>query len=196
VPFAPSHARPLPPATPQLGAALAAAGGRPFDRAYSSDLLRAAQTAAALAAAAGIPPDCVHQDQGLRERDVGGLLAGLTRAEAAVAQPAAWRALGSADPAAPLPGGGESLDALRARVAAALERIAVRHPGGALAPVAGVGIQPWRSTGDCSRVRRRVPGLDPSAGSSPAIQEQALPAAARRARVHGACKHANAHVRG
>ena len=104
--------------------------GAGFDFVYSSDLLRATQTASVLATALGVPPARVRARAGLRERDVGAALAGLTRSEAPRAAPEAGRALGSADPEAEIPGGGESMGQLQRRVAAALEEIAAEHPGG------------------------------------------------------------------
>mgnify|MGYP001811022353 CR=1 FL=1 len=137
--------RPRPPARAlalaprlQLARALARAGGRAFDRVYSSDLRRAVQTAGVVAAALGVPPHRTHQHPGLRERDVGTQLAGLTRAEAPAAAPAAWAALGGGGE---IPGGGESMTALEARVSAAREGVAARHPGAGAARSA----RAWRS---------------------------------------------------
>lgn len=123
-----NNTRGTPARRPQLSRALARAGGRRFDRVYSSDLLRAVQTAGVLAAALDVPADRTHRHAGLRERDVGSHLAGLTRAEAPAAAPAAWAALGAGEP---IPGGGESMAALETRLAAALEEVAARHPGAA-----------------------------------------------------------------
>jgi len=57
---------------------------------------------------------------------VGALLTGLTRAEAAVLQPEAWAALGSGGG---IPGGGESMEELEGRLAAALDDLAARYAG-------------------------------------------------------------------
>jgi hypothetical protein len=77
-----------------------------FDAIYSSDLLRASQTAEAVVAAwhacGGSAPGnsssssspAVHSDPQLRERHLG-VLQGLTHAEAAVQQPEAFAALGA-----------------------------------------------------------------------------------------------------
>jgi probable phosphoglycerate mutase len=84
----------------------------PFDAVYSSDLLRAHETAEIVAAPHGAP---VIADPGLREIDVGPL-SGLTWAEV-------HERFGDAHPH------GETREQHHARVRAAIERIAQRHPG-------------------------------------------------------------------
>eukprot|EP00882_Tetradesmus_deserticola_P024666 GHRQ01026972.1.p1 GENE.GHRQ01026972.1~~GHRQ01026972.1.p1 ORF type:complete len:355 (+),score=168.09 GHRQ01026972.1:117-1181(+) len=70
----------------------------------------------------------VQQHPGLRERNLG-LLQGLTYAEGPVAQPAAWAALQRGSSSTRIPGGGESLNDLRQRMAATLLDIAGQYPG-------------------------------------------------------------------
>jgi hypothetical protein len=70
----------------------------------------------------------VQQHAGLRERHIG-LLQGLTNKEAPFKQPEAWAALQSGDHSARLPGGGESLDDLKQRLAETLLDIAAQHQG-------------------------------------------------------------------
>jgi len=97
---------------------------------YSSDLARAVETADAIAAAL-VPAAPVRQLPSLRERHLGALLEGVRRADAPAAAPEAFAALrrGLRAPSEALPGGGETLDALAARVGGALLGIARRHPG-------------------------------------------------------------------
>ena len=99
---------------------------------YSSDLLRATQTAGAIAAATGLP---VAIDERLREVDVGGW-EGLTSDEARERDPdghARWTAgdTGWTD--------GETYPAMADRVVAAVEDIAARHDGGAAIAIVGHG---------------------------------------------------------
>jgi len=84
-----------------------------FDAIYSSDLARAKQTAEIVARRLGLP---VTTDRGLREIDVGSW-SGLTRADIAVRFPDGERP------------DGEHVDAFRARVLSALERLAAGHDG-------------------------------------------------------------------
>ena len=88
--------------------------GEEVDAIYTSDLRRAAETAEILAAALGRP---VTADPELREIDVGSW-SGLTRAEVAERYPD-WETHD-----------GESIEALQARVVAAVLRIARQHPDG------------------------------------------------------------------
>lgn len=116
-----------------------------FDSLYSSDLLRATETAEIVAAALARSPSgsacaaaavdsagalagaAVRLEPRLRERHLG-VLQGLTRAQAAEQQPEAYRAL--AESVGPcIAGGLESLEQLEARAEQALEELAARHPG-------------------------------------------------------------------
>lgn len=102
---------------------------------YSSDLLRASQTAEALAAQAGV--GVVH-DGGLRERGFGHF-EGMTFADIEARWPEQalrWR---RRDPAF-APEGGESLQDFRERCVAAARRLAAAHPGQAIALVAHGGV--------------------------------------------------------
>lgn len=96
----------------------------PFDAAYTSPLARARETAAAVLADRRLVPLALD---GLRELSYGAL-EGLEPA----ARRARWAELEArwaADPWAVTFPGGESLDALAARAAAAWERIVAAHPG-------------------------------------------------------------------
>lgn len=99
-----------------------------FTRIVSSDLARADETARAAGAALGL---AVETTPALRERFFGAFQ-GLTHAEAAARFPAEYGRFSARDPDAPLPGGGESLDAFFSRVAAALTAIAGETRGDAL----------------------------------------------------------------
>ena len=115
-----------------MAQALSSVGG--MSACYCSDLARAVETAEAIAAAAATAPSPlleVRQLPALRERDVGRLLEGVRRADAAQAAPQAFDALrrSAREPSLELPGGGESINALAARVGAALLGIARAHPG-------------------------------------------------------------------
>lgn len=95
---------------------------------YSSDLLRAVQTAEPLARATGLD---ITRTTALRERNVG-LLEGLTFEEAATAHPAEYAALLHRDFEHVL-AGGESYRQLLDRAAAELDRAVEQHRGGTLA---------------------------------------------------------------
>jgi broad specificity phosphatase PhoE len=95
---------------------------------YSSDLLRAVQTAEPLARAAGLE---ITKTPALRERSVG-LMEGLTFEEAAAAHPEEYAALLRRDFERVL-AGGESYRQLLDRAAAELDRAAERHRGGTVA---------------------------------------------------------------
>jgi probable phosphoglycerate mutase len=95
---------------------------------YSSDLLRALQTAEPLARAAGLE---VMRTSALRERGVG-LMEGLTFEEAAAAHPAEYAALLRRDFEHVL-AGGESYRQLLDRAAAGLDDAVGRHSGGTVA---------------------------------------------------------------
>ena len=97
-----------------------------IDAIYASPLLRAAETAQILAEAVGRAP--THVDD-LRERDVGNW-GGLTYDEIKARFPDDWaRAATGHDVAF---GGGETMAQVQARIVAALDGIAARHPGGAV----------------------------------------------------------------
>ena len=105
-----------------------------IDALYTSDLLRASQTAAAVSRATGVE---AIPTPGLREVDVGEL-AGLNRAAAAERFPdwyTRWRE-GAVDSYP----GGERFTDLRDRGLAAFDRIAARHAGGTVAAVCHNGI--------------------------------------------------------
>ena len=116
----------------KLGLALA---GQPVDAIYSSDLLRAHETAQAVATATGTT---VVTDLGLRERNFG-TFEGKTFAEIEVALPEQslrWRKRDH-DFA---PEGGESLVQLRERVLHTTHTLAARHVGGLIVLVAHGGV--------------------------------------------------------
>ena len=93
----------------------------------SSDLIRAQQTATPIAEATGHP---LVLEPGLRERTLG-VLDGLDYAEAQTRYPEAWKALQAAG-AESVPEGGESTDAVYARVSATVDRLLESHAGGRL----------------------------------------------------------------
>jgi broad specificity phosphatase PhoE len=104
-----------------------------LDAIYTSPLIRARTTAEALAAAAAVPLQlCVE----LREQDFGAWEL-RTRAEVLAAEPGLLAAWEAGDEIAPP--GGESLNAVRARVVACADDLARRHPGQTLALVSHVG---------------------------------------------------------
>ena len=103
----------------ELGASLA---GRTVDAIYSSDLLRAAETARIVAETLGLP---VTLEQGLREVDVGDW-SGRVHSELEGADPEGyerWQNGGKGWH------GGESYEQMGERVVAAILRIARIHPG-------------------------------------------------------------------
>ncbi|HEX8499438.1 MAG TPA: histidine phosphatase family protein [Pyrinomonadaceae bacterium] len=95
---------------------------------YSSDLLRAVETAEPLARATGLE---VQRTPALRERSVG-LMEGLTFEEAAAAHPGEYAALLRRDFEHVL-SGGESYRQLLDRAAAGLDRAVELHRGGTVA---------------------------------------------------------------
>lgn len=95
---------------------------------YSSDLLRAVQTAEPLARATGLR---VEQSDAFRERSVG-LMEGLTFEEAAAAHPEEYAALLRRDFEHVL-AGGESYRQLLDRASARLDRAIEQHRGGTVA---------------------------------------------------------------
>ena len=104
---------------------------RPIDHCYSSPLLRAVQTAAIVAAPHGLSPEPV---EALTECDVG-RWEGLDW-ETVRYLDAEGHGRFHADPAAFGYPGGESLRAVRERVAPALDELLVRHDGGSVLVVA------------------------------------------------------------
>jgi broad specificity phosphatase PhoE len=95
---------------------------------YSSDLLRAVQTAEPLARATGLS---VEQTDAFRERSVG-IMEGLTFEDAAAAHPEEYAALVRRDFEHVL-AGGESYRQLLDRASARLERAIEQNPGGRIA---------------------------------------------------------------
>ena len=107
----------------------------PLAAIYSSDLIRARQTAEALARVQGLP---VRFDAGLRERAFG-RFEGLTWEEISKGYPEdamRWR---RREPDFAV-GGGESLNRFSARCLDAARRAAIAHPGQAIALVAHGGV--------------------------------------------------------
>ena len=101
---------------------------------YSSDLLRAVETAEPLARATGLE---IRRTAALRERSVG-LMEGLTFEEAAAAHPDEYAALLRRDFEHVL-AGGESYRQLLDRAAAELDSAVERHRGGTLALISHTG---------------------------------------------------------
>lgn len=101
----------------------------PVEALYSSDLMRAAETAAIVGNALGLEP---VQKEVWRERH-GGAFQGLTDEEIAEEYPEAWEALrrGVVIP----PPDGESAKALHGRVTGAFEQLMERHQGAVVAVV-------------------------------------------------------------
>lgn len=102
---------------------------------YSSDLLRAAQTAQAIATRCGLS---LHTDAGLRERSFG-IFEGHTWADLERSWPdqaRRWRERETGF----APEGGEALAAFYARCIACATRLAARHPGETIALVAHGGV--------------------------------------------------------
>ena len=112
----------------QAEATARALAGEGVTALYSSDLLRAVQTAEPLARATGLD---VTRTPALRERSVG-LMEGLTFEAAAAAHPDEYAALLRRDFEHVL-AGGESYRQLLDRAAAELDRAIERHRGGTLA---------------------------------------------------------------
>jgi probable phosphoglycerate mutase len=123
-----------------LGVAQAEAVGKrlasePFDAIYSSDLIRALQTARL---AVSDPGRNIIRDQRLRERHLG-VLQGLTAEEAMAAHPAAWKAFKSRDPDLEL-AGGEKLGEFSRRVVDFVEAVLKAHAGGRVVLVTHGGV--------------------------------------------------------
>lgn len=123
------------------GLAQAAAAARwlsrqPFDALYSSDLLRARQTAERIAGALDLPLSLLSS---LRERRYG-LFEGMTYDEARARHPEDYRAFEVRDPDYAFPAGGESLRDLQERVIGQLRRLAADHPAQVLLLVTHGGV--------------------------------------------------------
>lgn len=108
----------------------------PIDALYSSDLSRAWQTAERIAQSTGLACRALPQ---LRERRYG-VFEGLTYAEAEARFPQLYERLHARDPDLQPLAGGESLVALYLRVSAALQQMAVRHPGQTIVAVTHGGV--------------------------------------------------------
>lgn len=103
---------------------------------YSSDLLRAAQTAQAIARVAGLP---VKFDRGLRERAFGAF-EGRRFVDIEKSHPEEALRWKQRDPVFEPPGGGESLRQFVARVVDTADHLCRRHPGQHIALVAHGGV--------------------------------------------------------
>lgn len=108
----------------------------PIAAVYASDLLRARQTAEPIAARLGLP---LRLEPRLRERHYG-LFEGMTYEEIARGHAEAYRRWREREPAYALPGGGESLLDLHARVEPALRELALRHAGRSVVAVTHGGV--------------------------------------------------------
>jgi probable phosphoglycerate mutase len=115
--------------------ARALAAREPIHAIYTSDLLRAWETARAVSESTGAP---LATDEGLRERGFG-VFQGKTFLEIEATRPddaLRWR---KRDPLW-APEGGESLSQMRERVQGTLNTLAARHPGELIALVAHGGV--------------------------------------------------------
>ncbi len=129
-----------------LAVALAAEHARaPWQRVYSSDLLRARRTAQCLAERLGL---ALEVDRRLRELDVGRWV-GLTRAEIEAREAALLAAFERGEPGV-RPGGGESRIEIRERSHAFLCELAAQRAGERLLVVTHLGV-----------IRALVPGARP-----------------------------------
>ena len=115
--------------------ARALAAREAIDVVYTSDLLRAWETARPVAEATGAP---LHTDEGLRERGFGSFQ-GKTFTEIEAAMPDEARRWRQRDPFW-APPGGESLTAMRRRVIETLHALASRHVGEQIVMVAHGGV--------------------------------------------------------
>jgi len=124
-----------------LGELQAAALGHHFSRhqaaaLYSSDLVRARQTAQPIAAALQLP---LHLDPALRERHFG-RCEGLTLDEVAVRHIEDAQAFACRDPDYAAPGGGESRRQHQQRIVDCVDRLASAHRGQAIVIVTHGGV--------------------------------------------------------
>ena len=108
----------------------------PIAAVYSSDLSRARQTAEPIARALGLE---LRLEPGLRERSYG-MFEGRTHDDLSRDHPEAYSRWRARDPAFELPGGGESLLALRERVREQMMRLVGRHAGEMVAAVTHGGV--------------------------------------------------------
>ncbi len=115
--------------------ARALAAREAIDVVYTSDLLRAWETARPVAEATGAP---LHTDEGLRERGFGSFQ-GKTFTEIEAAMPDEAQRWRQRDPFW-APPGGESLTAMRRRVIETLHALASRHVGEQIVMVAHGGV--------------------------------------------------------
>ncbi|HMV03969.1 MAG TPA: histidine phosphatase family protein [Accumulibacter sp.] len=110
--------------------------GQPVAALYSSDLLRARQTAERIAVRLRLQPHFLAE---FRERRYG-FFEGLTYDESRARYPAEYRLFETRDPAFVIPFGGESLQQLHERVGTALARLAVEHGGQTIVVVTHGGV--------------------------------------------------------
>lgn len=108
----------------------------PLSAVYASDLGRARQTAEPIAQGLGLS---VEIEPDLRERHYG-LFEGCTHDELQRDHPEAYRHWRDRVPDYALPGGGESLVVLRARVLAQMHRLVAKHAGQRIAAVTHGGV--------------------------------------------------------
>ena len=144
------------------GQAQAAAAGRYFvgrqaDAIYSSDLLRARQTAQPIAQALNLP---LALEAALRERHFG-RCEGLTLAEVASRYPDDARAIERRDPDYGAPQGGESRRQHAARVLGCVDRLLADHRGQTIVVVTHGGV--------LDVIYRRAQGLPPDSPRDYAI---------------------------
>lgn len=109
---------------------------QPVAAVYSSDLARARQTAEPIARAAGLD---LILEAGLRERHYG-VLEGRTHDEVLRDYPETYTRWRARDPEFELPGGGESLRMLHARVERQMRALVAAHPGQTVVAVSHGGV--------------------------------------------------------
>jgi probable phosphoglycerate mutase len=131
---------------------------RPIDVVYSSDLVRAHETALVVAGRLGLP---VEVDPGLREVDVGDW-SGRLLTEIEGADPEGFQRWRQGHKAW---NGGESYDEMGERVVGAVLRLAARHPGKTVLIVT--------HGGSIRACRARAAGLDYAASRAAAIGSMA-----------------------
>ncbi len=109
---------------------------QPVTAVYSSDLLRAAETARHIATAQGLTPIL---EAAFRERRYG-IFEGLTYDEAQQRYPEAYAHFQNRQPDFAFPEGGESLQTFSKRIATRLQEVAAAHPGQLVVIVAHGGV--------------------------------------------------------